>query len=331
MVIINPASNLCRLAGSSVTERGDARFKEYRRLWTERPLNFSAGDFPLFLDIEVTNMCNYRCSFCATTYFEDSMKRGVIEPGLVRRIIDEGVDKGLYGVKFNDRGEPLLCGELSDHVRYAKKKGLVDVYFNTNGFLMDEDAGRWIVDSGLDRISVSIEGTTPEVYEKHREGGDFGRVFRNLSRLRELRDRAGSETPRIRVQTVLLKELEPDLGEYARFWSEIADEVCYIDYKEEEKAHLRGNIHGVEWACHQLWQRMVIWWDGTILPCNEDDRGRLTVGNVASMSIEEAWNSGHLRLLREKHKGGGSGEMAPCDKCYLRDSEIKKIAAGGEK
>ena len=101
MVTINPTPNLHKLAGKSVVEQSDERFREYRRLWSERPRNFSTGNFPLFLDIEVTNMCNYRCSFCATAYFDESMKRGVIKPEFVKKIIDEGKLGNIYSVQLN--------------------------------------------------------------------------------------------------------------------------------------------------------------------------------------------------------------------------------------
>ena len=331
MVTINPAPNLHKLAGKSVIEKNGKSFKEYRRLWSERPRNFSTGNFPLFLDIEVTNMCNYRCSFCATAYFDESMKRGVIKPEFVKKIIDEGAGKGLCGVKFNDRGEPLLCKALPQYVKYAKKKGLIDVYFNTNASLLDEKTSRWIVESGLDRISISIEGTTPEIYEKYRKEGKFKAVLKNITYLKNLRDKMKSKTPKIRVQTVMLEELRFLMGEYAKFWSRIADEVCYIDYKEESKRHLLGQMKDIPWACHQLWQRMVIWWDGTILPCNEDDKGKLALGNISDMTIEKAWNSEKLNDLRKLHKEGHSGDSNACKRCYLRDSEIRKVLASEEK
>ena len=325
MVIINPNPNLHVLKKRAFPEKKSDAFRTYRYLWSEKPRRFDPGIFPLFIDVEVTNMCNYRCSFCATSYFPKSMKRGFIKPEFVKKIIDEGAKKGLYGVKFNDRGEPLLCEELPKYVEYAKKKGLIDVYFNTNGSLLDKKACRWIVDSGLDRISISIEGTSPEVYEKYRLGGKFENVFSNVSYLRNLRDRAGSDKPKIRIQTVMLEELKPALGEYAEFWSRIADEVCCLDYKEESRRHLLGSGDEIPWACHQLWQRLVVWWDGSILPCNEDDRGKLILGNISDTSIEEAWTGDKIVSLRRKHKEGRSGEINACNKCYLRNSEIKKI------
>ena len=79
------------------------------------------------------------------------------------------------------------------------------------------------------------------------------------------------------------------------------------------------------WACPQLWQRMAVWWDGTILPCNHDDEGLLTMGNIRESSIKEAWNSEKLKKIREKHRQGRSGHIPACDGCYLRDSEIDKL------
>lgn len=326
MVIVNPQSNLHFLYKAPASESDEA-YRAYRKLWIERPRNFDSGSFPLFLDIEVTNKCNYRCPFCATTYFDNNIKRGMINPNFVKKAIDEGADKELWGVKFNDRGEPLLCDKLPEYVRYAKKKGLRDVYFNTNGSLLNKEVSSWIVDSGLDRISISIEGASADIYEKYRVGGNFEQVYKNVVNLKRIRDRMGVRTPRIRIQTVLLDEIREDISHYADFWSVVADEVCCIDYKEEKSEDLRGNIKDVAWACHQLWQRMVIWWDGTILPCNEDDKGRLALGNIRDTSIERAWNSVYINLLRQKHQQGQSGEIDVCSKCYLRDSEIKKIKA----
>jgi len=327
-VIARPAASLHTLKGRSVSDEKDPSYKEYRRLWGERPKTFTEGNFPLFLDIEVTNLCNYKCPFCATTYLEKHMKKGFIKPKLVKKIIDEGSEKGLYGVKFNDRGEPLLCKELEEYVRYAKKKGLIDVYFNTNAALMDEKVSQWIIESGLDRISISCEGTTPKVYEKYRVGGKFKTVYNNIANLKKLRDRRKSKTPRIRIQTVMLDELKGETDKYADFWYEVSDEVCYLDYKEEANQKDRVDPNNtILWACPELWQRMGVLWDGTILPCNEDGKARLVIGNAKEMTIEEAWKSEFINKLRKKHKVGKSGEINACKACGMRDSELRKFVS----
>ena len=320
---IEANANFHHIAGTDLFKRKeDSAFKEYRRKWREWPEKFCSGNFPLFIDIEVTSMCNLKCPFCSTTYRDRFIDKGFISFDVVKKIIDEGVANGLYGVKFNYRGEPLLHKDICRFVKYAKDSGLIDVYFNTNAMLLDEDMARMLIEAGLDRVSISAEGYTRKLYEKYRVGAKFERVLSNTNNLQKQKKKIGVTHPQVRVQTVLLDDIKNDIEGYKRFWSGIADEVAFLDYKEMKtrKKGLR-----FPWACPQIWQRMQVWWDGTIVPCNHDDDAGLKLGNIKEITIKEAWNSDFLNGAREKHKNGLAHELQSCDGCYLRDSEIKKI------
>lgn len=321
-VITEVNANIHHIAGEDLFARDDSRFKEYRKKWEEWPKNFYAGEFPLFIDVETTSACNLKCPFCATTYRGGGVKKGFVTFDIVKKIIDEGAERGLYGVKYNIRGEPLLHPQICDFVGYAKKKGLIDVYFNTNAMLLTEEISRRLIDSGLDRISISIEGHSKEVYEKYRVGAKFDIVVSNIERLQYIKKNLGVSHPKIRVQSVMLPELKPDFGDYKKFWEKLADEVAFLDYKE-----MKGKHKGISypWACPQIWQRMAVWWDGTILPCNHDDGGLLGLGNVMKNNIKECWQSAKLKEIRDLHRKGTGHNIAACDGCYLRDSEIAKI------
>lgn len=329
-VIIEANSNFHHVAGedllspqSSSLKKRNNRFIEYRKMWREWPEKFHVGEFPLFIDIEATSACNLKCPFCATTFRGQAVKKGFILPDIVKKIIDEGVDNNLYGVKFNIRGEPLLHPQIHEFVRYTKEKGLIDVYFNTNAMLLEEEMALKLIGAGLDRLSISFEGYTKEVYERHREGAVYETVLSNIERIQALKKRLGVEHPKIRVQTVMLPDIEDTFDEYKRFWSARADEVGFLDYKEM-KVKKKGIKYS--WACPQIWQRMAIWWDGTILPCNHDDDGSIALGNINDkVTIKEAWNSEKLNEIREMHKGGIAHKISACDGCYLRDSEILKL------
>ena len=326
-VIVEANSNFHHIAGESLFEREDRRFMDYRRKWKEWPETFHIGEFPLFIDVEVTNACNLKCPFCATTFRGKAIKKGFMEFDTFKMIIDEGSNSGLYGVKFNIRGEPLLHPQIHMFVEYAKKNGLIDVYFNTNARLLGDEISRRLIDAGLDRISISIEGYTKEVYERYRPGAVFETVIRNIEAMQSLKERLGVNHPKIRVQTVMLPELKDTFDEYKKFWSIRADEVGYLDYKEM-KVKKTGIVF--PWACPQIWQRMAVWWDGTMLPCNHDDDGLLELGNVEKVSIKSVWHSGFLNDIRNVHKTGTGHKISACDGCYLRDSEILKLS-GGEK
>ncbi|TAM37179.1 radical SAM protein [bacterium] len=328
-VKVTPVPLYKNISGRSLFKSNDPAFREYRRRWREQPVNFEAGDFPLFIDIEVTNACNLRCSFCATTYLDASKRKQFIPAKFVRKILDEGKHNGLYGVKFNDRGEPLLHPELTQFVRYAKKCGLIDVYFNTNGMLLSEAKAKGLINSGLDRISISIEGFRKDFYERYRIKAKFETLLRNVRNLWALRQKRGLTKPLIRIQSVLLPEISKDmdgyLSGYKKFWGPYADEISVIEYKKEISLQQHAKPLIYPWACHQLWQRVVVWCDGTILPCNEDYRGLLDLGNISTTSIKEAWNSKALIELRAVHMAGKSHTITACRGCYLRETQIDKL------
>ncbi len=312
--------------------RDELRFKEYRRRWVEAPARFEVGEFPIHLDIESTGVCNLRCPFCATTTENwGPSSPGYMEWGLFQRIVDEGTEYGLCAAKLSFRGEPTLHQRLVEMVEYAKQKGLMDVYFNTNATLLTARLINRLIDAGLDRISISIEGTTKEVYEASRVGAKFEKVKANVERLREIREQRGVKHPRIRIQTVLLPELRDGFPQYVDYWSKYADEVAYLDARAEspEDDH-RGAV--ADWACPFLWQRMTILWDGTLLPClmhGVSDFSLLSFGNVKQIRIRDAWLSEKACRNRELHRTGRSHELEACDRCSYRAMELGKLAIRG--
>jgi len=323
--IIQVNSNFHTIAGKSVVDRADARYREYRKKWEEWPVHFSIGDFPLHLDIEPTNTCNLRCPFCATTH--NKYNKGFMPEAVWKKILDEAGPNGLYSLKFTYRGEPLLHRDLPEMVRYAKEAGVMDVYFNTNAVKLDEPMIRALIDAGLDRISISFEGNTPEVYEKYRVGAEFSRVVKNIETLRAIKKELGVEKPLVRIQTVLVPELRGKEKEYADFWSTRADEVAYLDMKDEEgNPDHRGIVDN--WACPQIFQRMTITWDGTILPCVHDIYEWMSLGKIGRTTLREAWNSEAAQHYRHLHKTGKAHEIKACDRCPLRENEITKIRKG---
>jgi radical SAM protein with 4Fe4S-binding SPASM domain len=315
-------ANFHTIAGKSVVDRDDLRYREYRKKWEDWPVHFMAGEFPLHLDIEPTNLCNLRCPFCATTY--NKYKQGFMKEKIWKKILDEGGKNELYSLKFTYRGEPLLHPDLSKMVRYAKDAGIMDVYFNTNAVRLNEKNIHSLIDAGLDRISISFEGFTKEVYEKYRVGAVFEDVVKNIESLRDIKKELGTDKPLVRIQTVLVPEIRNIPQDYATFWSSRSDEVAYLDMKDEEgNPDHRGIISS--WACPQLFQRLTITWEGTIIPCVHDIYEWMPLGNIETISIKEAWQSVKEREYRLLHKHGKAHEIKSCDRCPLRENEIHKM------
>jgi MoaA/NifB/PqqE/SkfB family radical SAM enzyme len=318
--------NFTSLGGTSPHDRDDLAYQEYRRRWTEYPAAFHTADFPIHLDLEASSRCNLRCTFCDKLPLLAPENLGDMDFGLFTRVLDEAGTAGLASLKLSYRGEPLLHPRLADMVAYAKTKGVLDVYFNTNAMLLTEAKVRALIEAGLDRVSVSVEGTDPVAFERERVGARFDTIVRRLDTLLTLRERLGVVHPRIRVQTVRLPGL--DLDAYARFWSGHADETAAVDFKAVEDRRLALADPG--FACPQLWQRMTVEWNGTVLACNNDDFRRLSPGNAALRSIRDCWHDPAVVHARDLHRQGRSHEVTACDGCPWRTAQILKTRQPGQ-
>lgn len=155
MVEIKPNANFHSLAGSAKPDNPSEIYEEYRRCWVEYPTQFILKEFPMHLDIESTNRCNLQCTFCDRQRTVSENQFGDMDMNLYKKIIDEGARNNLWGIKLSYRGEPLLHPHIVQMVAYAKQKGILDVYFNTNGMLLNERMSSNLIEAGLDRISIS--------------------------------------------------------------------------------------------------------------------------------------------------------------------------------
>ncbi len=298
------------------------RYSEYRRKWEEYPLQKKLNRFPIHLDIEATSSCNLKCPFCITTY--SNFKKGFMKYELFKSIIDEGSEKGLYSIKLNWRGESMIHPKLSEMISYAKKKGIIDVFINTNATLLTEEKSNRLIDAGIDRIIISFEGYEKKFYESQRIGAIFEDTLKNIKNLMSIKRARNISLPWVRVQTVLLEELKPYIEQYAKFWNEIVDEVAYIDIKNEVN---RIPVGQSDWACPQLWQRITISWDGQIMPCVNDHFGRMCLGIIPEISIEKIWKSEKLMYMRELHNTGLAHKIDGCFDCPLRSAQILKLGS----
>ena len=295
------------------------KYQQYRRKWNENPEQRQVDTFPLHLDIELTAECNLKCPFCITTHAD--FPAGKMDVDLFKKIVDEGAEKGLYSLKLNWRGEPLMHPKMPELVRYAKEKGIIDVFMNTNATILTEKYARKVVESGIDRITVSFEGYEKELYESNRVGATFENTVENVKGLMRLKKELGSETPWVRVQTVLIDELKDKVAEYRAFWEEIVDEVAYIDMKNEVQRLVVGKD---DWACPQLWQRLVISSDGQVMPCVNDHFCNMRLGNARDDSLADIWQSSKLTEMRQTHDAGLAHEIPGCSDCPLRSAQIMK-------
>ncbi len=153
--------------------------------------------------IEPTNACNLDCSICMRNVWDEHV-------GKMTRHTFDRVMQGIQSINpsptifFGGIGEPLAHPCIREMVSAACKVAM-EVELITNGTLLDENTAQWMVESGLSRVWVSIDGATPQSYADVRLGDALPLVIANLKRLQSLRARTDSSLPKLGIAFVAMK------------------------------------------------------------------------------------------------------------------------------
>jgi radical SAM protein with 4Fe4S-binding SPASM domain len=287
---------------------------------------------PWWIMIEPTSRCNLRCRMCARTLPGQTV--GDMPFTHFKRIIDRfGY---LSHLRLQGFGEPFLNKDILTMVKYAKRRHIM-VETISNGTLLDERLCQDILSSGLNKISVSLDGATKETYESVRLGANFNHVLENVKRIVDLRNETQAHL-RITVWTVLMKEnvkeltklvalcatlgvdaisvqtvqYKLDVGisdkEQASFFSSYREVVNHqIDsaFREAQQLKLPITIQTLQRRtklCDWPWSRIYVTWNGNVLPCcNIFD---VIMGNVFSEDFATIWNGDKYRSFRAQLSRG---------------------------
>jgi len=159
--------------------------------------------------IEPTNACNLTCSTCMRNVWDEPL--GFLSKKTFERVL-EGLRafNPIPKVFFGGFGEPLFHPRIQEMAAAVKQLG-AEVELITNGILLDDKVSDWMVDLGVNRIWVSIDGASPESYADIRLGDELPLVLENLSRL--MKKRAGRERafPHLGIAFVAMKRNIADL------------------------------------------------------------------------------------------------------------------------
>lgn len=262
-----------------------------------------AGEFPRVVLLDTVSHCNLRCSMCV--HKDMKRKQGIMPQGLFTKIIDEisEVDKTVrvWMVFF---GEPLMLKNrkpsIFDMIRYAKSKGLADVVVNSNANLLDEEAAKSLIDSGLDAVYFGIDAFHKDTYAQIRVGGDYEKTVANVVRLLDMQKSLNVFHPKVFVQFVEMDLNAGEKDDFMAFWGskgatvKIRPKVSWAGQIDAPNLVL-GNAD--RWPCHWAMQTMSITDSGKVVTCAVDLDARFIAGDVNKNSLKEVWN-GELKKLR---------------------------------
>jgi len=288
---------------------------------TGRPIQWG---MPISVSFEPTTSCNLRCPECPSGLRAFTRPTGMLNNDFFSRTIND-LHKDLLYLIFYFQGEPYLNPDFLKMVQFAHQKGIYTATSTNAHYLTDEKA-RETVESGLDRLIISIDGTTQDVYEQYRVGGQLNKVLEGTQRIVHWKKKLKSRTPFIFFQFLVVKPNEHQLDDIRKIGKEIGvDQVRFktaqvydyendphqlipsIDKYSRYKKDAAGNRQvksGLRNQCWKLWHANVITWDGLVVPCCFDKDATHRLGNLQTQSFREIWQSEAYRDFRNQLTNG---------------------------
>src|SRR3954471_18515029 len=278
---------------------------------------------PISISFEPTTSCNLRCPECPSGLRSFTRPTGMLKKDFFHETIDQ-IAKDLFYLVFYFQGEPYLNPAFLEMVKYASTKKIYTATSTNCHYMTDENA-RKTVESGLDRLIISIDGTTQEVYQQYRVGGQLNKVLEGAGNIVKWKKALKSKTPFVIFQFLVVKPNEHQLEEVKQLAKEIGvDDVWfktaqvydfqndphqlipanqqYSRYRRENgKYELKNALNN---HCWRLSHAPVVTWDGLVVPCCFDKDAKHRLGDLRQKTFKEIWNDeAYVNFRRQLRKG----------------------------
>ncbi len=289
----------------------------YVSLLRKKPVQWG---LPVSISFEPTTSCNLRCPECPSGLRAFTRPTGMLQKDFFRQTIDE-IHKELLYLIFYFQGEPYLNTGFLEMVKYASDKGIYTAT-STNAHYLNDEAARKTVESGLDRLIISIDGTTQETYKQYRVGGNIDKVIEGARNIVKWKKELNSKTPFVFFQFLVVKHNEHQIEEIKALAKEIGvDEVRFksaqvYDYENDPNqlipsidkySRYKKTSAGVYTPknklanrCWKLWHANVITWDGLVVPCCFDKDAMHRLGNLKNESFKAIWHNPNYKQFRSE-------------------------------
>ncbi len=292
-----------------------------------------AISFPLRVEIENGAGCNLKCKMCALNNMK--RKRGFLNFKNFKKIYDQV--KPPY-CNLSGYTESFLNKDIFKMIKYAKSQGSF-VKLDSNATIMNKQIIENIIESDLDSISISIDGSTQKTYGKVRRGGKLDIVLLNLKKLIRQKNKKKSNLI-IAIAIVVQKDNLQDLMNIIKLLDEIGvneinpvpiteydiekydkftlkncivelEKFCKEKLKTKTKVNVgalnrylkdyeKNNLRYKKEACYAPWYDSYITWEGDVVPCCYHYDKQVCFGNVFKEDFKKIWNNKKYKDFRKK-------------------------------
>lgn len=289
---------------------------------------------PMSISIEPINQCNLECVECALGNGQLTRPKELLDLESYIKIVNQ-LSPNLVYMSLFFQGEPFLHPHFTEMVHIAHKKNIFTSTSTNAHFFNDEEFVKKVILSGLDRLIVSIDGTTQESYEKYRKGGNLEKVLSGLQKLVEQKKKLKSTTPFIEVQFLVMSHNEHQIPDIKKICKDLKinklklkttqiinfengsvlmpKNTRYCRYKKcsDGKFHIKGTLKN---RCWRQWSAAVITSAGDLVPCCFDKNATHKFGNLYEQPFKEIWKNKQANSFRETILTNRQG-IKMCNNC----------------
>jgi len=288
-------------------------------------LSADTKSFPSFVQIQVSNKCNAACSFCPYPYTEAKETYKLMNFDLYKKIILECKPNKVGQILPFFLNEPLLNKDLFKYIKFAKENSKAIVKIFTNGSLLDEKTADKLIESKIDQVIFSFNGSNKEDYERLMKPLKFEQTRdRIVSFINKCKERKNSSKPAPDLAVHVLKTgIDPK--PIVDYFNKLHIAVHVLKY--ENRA---GNVRDYDInpplseikkvPCSRLLNQLYVLVDGRVILCCADWNKEVILGDLNKQTISEVWNSPTRLEYVDAHMTGNFS-MHLCDKCNF--NEIK--------
>jgi MoaA/NifB/PqqE/SkfB family radical SAM enzyme len=271
---------------------------------------------PYSYSIETTNICNLSCPECPTGKGITHRQKTEMSTELYQSLIHQIAPTATYLMLYL-QGEPFLSTRIFEMINLADKHKIYTC-ISTNGNFLDRQNARKAIHSGLDRIIISLDGTTNDTYQQYRRGGDLSTVLEGIKNLVEEKKTLKSHTPFIILQFIVFKHNEHQIDEFKKLGISLG--VNKVEIKTAQlydfengnpmitslKKYSRYKKVGEKYvlkkalknSCRRIWTTGVITTDGIVIPCCYDKLITYPMGNAEKSDLKVIWKNKEFKLYR---------------------------------
>jgi len=272
---------------------------------------------PEAISIEPSTKCNLHCPECPVG--NNSLKRPATNLSYrdFKIIINKTAPWCQY-LSLYLQGEPFLNPEMIPMIHYAKQKNIF-VATSSNGHFFDDKMAKEIVESKLDKLIISLDGTTPEVYQRYRIGGHLETVLAGIRNLIKWKNSLKSITPILIIQFVVfrhnehqIKDMKNLVKSLGKIRLELKTAQVYnfedkqsilpqnsvfsrYDFSKKASPHIKSNLPN---HCWRSWHSGVVTVQGNWIPCCFDKDADFIMGNLLSKNLPDIWENQAYKNFR---------------------------------